>query len=238
MYFTQCAQCHDTLQVTYVGQESHPTCPQTESEQLARQFIDAIQRGDELEAQRLETLVNKVDEPPALGSVALWYASMGWPVLPLKPDGKLPALPSAHPEGDPLRGKCKGECDRLGHGLHDATVDADQIQQWWSRNPAYNIGLRTGIAFDVIDIDGPDGIRSLAELGDDVLPDVHGKVSTPRGFHYFVLPTGDGNRAGVRKGIDYRGQGGFVVASPSIVDGKRYSWLMKPSPEILAGVKV
>lgn len=233
MFFTTCLACGNILHATFQGQETHPTCEPTEAEKLARQFVDAVQRHDAAEADRLEKLVNKADEPPALGSAALYYASIGWPVLPLKPDGKLPALPSAHPDGDPLRGKCKGECGRLGHGLHDASTDADQIQQWWTRNPQFNIGLRTGIAFDVIDIDGPDGIRSLAELGDDVLPDIHGKVSTPRGLHYFVAPTGDGNRAGVRKGIDYRGQGGFVVASPSIVDGKRYSWLMRPSPEIL-----
>lgn len=208
--------CGDTLHATFLGQETHPTCEQTESEKLARQFIDAVQRHDSAEADRLEKLLNKADEPPALGSAALYYASIGWSVLPLKPDSKLPATK---------------------HGLNDASTDADQIRVWWSGNPAYNIGLRTGITFDVVDIDGPDGIKSLSELGDGVLGDVHGKVATPRGFHYFVEATGHGNRAGVRKGIDYRGQGGFVVASPSIVDGKRYSWLMRPSPEIL-GSKV
>lgn len=211
MHFTQCASCGDTLCATYTGQESHPTCPQTESEKLARQFVDAIQRGDEVEANRLEGLVNRVDEPPPLGSAALWYASQGWPVLPLIPGEKRPLTK---------------------HGLHDSSTDEDQIREWWSRYPSANIGIRSGVMFDCIDVDGPIGFKSLAELGEGVLPDVHGRVGTPRGIHLYVAATSDGNRAGVMPGIDYRGQLGFVVAPPSIVDGKRYAWLMRPSPEI------
>lgn len=212
MYFTQCSACGDTLQVTYTGQESHPACPQTEAEKLARQFVDAIQRGDQGEAERLEKLVNKIDEPPAPGSAALWYATVArWPVLPLRPDTKLPAT---------------------RHGLNDATTDEGQIREWWSV-ANYNIGIRTGVLFDCIDVDGPTGLQSLAELGDGVLPDIHGKVGTPRGIHLLTQVSGDGNRAGVRPGIDYRGQGGYCVAPPSVVDGKRYTWLVRPSPEIL-----
>lgn len=217
MHFSQCAQCHDILEITYAGQETHPGCNPTAAEILVRQFVDAIQRGDEGEARRLEPLVNRIDEPPALGSVALWYAEVaGWPVFPLRPGEKRPATK---------------------HGLLDATVDPDQIREWWSREPMANIGGPTGNTYDVVDVDGPQGIRSLAELGDEVLPEVHGKAATPRGFHYFVLSTGDGNRAGVRPGLDYRGRGGFVVLSPSVVGGKRYSWLMRPSPRII-GSKV
>lgn len=212
MLYSQCKSCGDALAISWTGQQTHPTCPQTEEEILARQFVDAIQRGDQQEAERLEPLVNKVDEPPSLGAAALWYASVGWPVLPLQFGAKLPATK---------------------HGLNDASTDADKIAAWWSAHPASNIGIRTGVAFDVIDIDGTDGMQSLAELGEGVLPDIHGKALTPRGVHYFVEATGSGNRAGVRPGIDYRGVGGFCVVAPSVVDGKRYSWAIKPSPQIL-----
>lgn len=182
-----------------------------------RQFVDAIQRHDPAEAERLEKLLNKTDEPPALGPVALWYARQGWPVFPLRPGSKVPATKQ---------------------GFYDATVDPQQIREWWGREPSYNIGVPTGptSGFDVIDVDGPEGIRSLAELGEDALPDIHGKVATPRGFHLLVKATEDGNRAGVRPGIDYRSLGGYVCMAPSIVDGRRYSWLMKPSPEIIGKV--
>lgn len=215
LIFTTCARCKEILSPTYVGQETHPTCEPTEAEQLARQFVDAIQRDDMAEAGRLEKLVNRV-VVPALGPSALWYASIGWPVFPIQPNGK-----------QPLIAKRDG-----GKGLHDATTDPQQVREWWTKYPEANIGCATGIAFDVIDVDGPTGIQSLTELGDDVLPNVHGKVLTPRGFHLYTLPTQDGNRAGIRPGIDYRSIGGYVVMPPSQIDLSRYQWAVKPSPEI------
>lgn len=197
--------------MTYVGQETHPTCESTPSEKNARDFVDAIQRGDEPEMVRLEQLLNQ-PTLPKLGASALWYAKQGWAVFPLLPNQKVPATKN---------------------GFKDATMDPSKIKAWWDRHPDSNIGLPTGGLFDVIDIDGPTGIASMQELGGDVIPEVHGKVSTPNGFHLFVTATGDGNRAGVRPGIDYRGQGGYVVAPPSQIDLRRYSWLLKPSPKIL-----
>jgi hypothetical protein len=52
-------------------------------------------------------------------------------------------------------------------------------------------------------------------------------VYTPRGGrHLYVAPSGDGNAANFRPGLDYRGAGGYVVAPPSIgPNGKRYDWI-------------
>ncbi len=211
-----CQSCNESMIVTYVGQESHPGCPQTEAEIQAHQFIEAIQRGDVVEAERLEKIL---DQPsaPVLGSSAIWYAEQGWKVFPLAPNSK-----------QPLISKNNG-----GNGLYDATTNLDQVREWWNKYPSANIGLPTGEKFDVIDVDGPEGIKSLTELEEDKVPDVFGKVGTPRGFHLYVLPTGDGNRAGVLPGIDYRGKGGYVCAPPSQADLRRYKWLTKPSPKIL-----
>lgn len=237
--YSQCAdpKCAEPLMaVTWVGQQTHPNCEQTAEETKLREFVDAAQRGDEKAANALEAELSKPKPVAKLGSVALWYAKRGWPVFPLAPGSKLPGLPSAHPKGDPERGKCKGECGKLGHGLHDATTDEAQIRAWWKAVPTYGIGLATGHAFDVIDVDGPQGYQSLRELGDDILPAIHGKVSTVReggGEHLYILATGDGNRAGFKPGLDYRGVGGYVCAPPTEVDGRRYSWIVQPSPEIL-----
>lgn len=214
--YSTCSSCQGPLIVTYVGQESHPSCPQTEAERLTRQFVDAIQRDDIAEASRLEKLINQ-PPVPELGPSAVWYAEQGWKVFPLAPNSK-----------QPLIAKRDG-----GNGLYDATADLTQVRQWWKQYPSANIGLPTGEKFDVIDIDGPEGIKSLSELGEDAIPDVHGKVGTPRGFHLYVEPTSDGNRAGVRPGIDYRSIGGYVVGPPSQLDFKRWVWLTKPSSVIL-----
>lgn len=208
MIYTSCMDCKGLLMTTFLGQETHPGCTPSKGEQMAREFIDAIQRGDEGAADGLQKLL---DQPPLpkLGASALWYAKQGWPVFPLQANSKVPAIKN---------------------GFYQATTDLQRIKDWWDRHPDCNIGLPTGTKFDVIDVDGPDGISSLHDLK---LPDVHGKVSTPRGLHFYILPTGSGNRAGIKPGIDYRGEGGYVLAPPSQLDFKRWVWQVQPSPQIL-----
>lgn len=167
-----------------------------------------------------------------LYAAALGYSGRGWPVFPVAPGGKLPLIGSAHPAGDPLRG-CRGACGQDGHGLYDAGTDAERIAAWWGGRSRANIGLRTGVAFDVLDVDVKEanGMATLAALLDE-----HGclppgpSVSTPSGgLHFYFRPTGHGNAAGFLPGLDWRGQGGYVVAPPSKVDGKPYEWGVGPS---------
>lgn len=187
---------------------------------------------------------------PQLGSSALWYAERGVPVLPVKPGAKYPPL--------------------LEHGLLEASTDAGQIRAWWSRWPQANIGARTGIRFDVVDIDGPLGQATRAEhwcydeacraagslphpppdwtehcdhpgIFNRIDADALGKVLTPRpgGMHIYVPSSGEaGNGAGTLDGIDYRGQGGYVVVPPSVISegwaaeheahAGAYAWLGAP----------
>lgn len=155
-----------------------------------------------------DTREARLARPEALGSAALWYARNGIACFPLKPGEKQPAT---------------------RHGLHDATTDEAQIRAWWAATPQANIGIRTGLRFDVIDIDGPHGYLSLADLRDQgAVPPILGKVHTSRGgAHLYVPLAGKGNKAGLLAGIDYRGNGGYVVAPPSIsaTTGQRWTWL-------------
>jgi hypothetical protein len=144
-------------------------------------------------------------QPPPMAASALWYAEQGLHVFPLQPQRKIPYKGSS--------------------GFKDATTDRDQILVWWNIDPLANIGIATGHLVDVIDIDGPIGVRSWARMED--LPPIIGVVSTPRpgGNHLYVHATGRGNKAAIAPGVDYRGLGGYVVAPPSINEnGIRYTW--------------
>lgn len=160
------------------------------------------------------------------------FAEHGWPVFPVASGGKTPAITSAHPEGDPLRGVCKGECGADGHGLLDATVDVEKVTAWWTASPRANIGVRTGVVCDVLDIDAHHGgCRSLVDLLDE-----HGclpsgpSASTPRGgVHLYFLPTGLANTTNIRPGIDWRGVNGYVVVPPSLRSEGIYEWGLRPS---------
>jgi hypothetical protein len=142
---------------------------------------------------------------------ALDYASRGWPVLPLRPGNKVP------------------DGALVPHGLNQATDDLETVEGWFRASPKANIGLRTGVAFDALDVD-TDGWRTLAYLVDEngCLPSGP-VVMTANGAHYWFTVTGQGNRARFRPGLDWRGQAGYVLAPPSVhPSGSLYEWAIPP----------
>jgi hypothetical protein len=161
---------------------------------------------------------------------ALDYAARGFLVFPVAPRGKLPAIPSAHGAGE---SPCAGECGRDGHGFYDATTDPDRITEWWRRWPTANVGLRTGVVFDVVDIDGPEGLAALDSYRADRPVTWGPEVRTGGGgWHLFHLPTGAGCRTAMLPKVDFRGAGGYVVAPPSIhPSGRPYSWHEMAGPD-------
>lgn len=154
--------------------------------------------------------------PLALHGAARWYAAHDIPIFPLTPGAKIP-LPGSR-------------------GFKDASTDPDRIDDWWTATPQANIGLPTGHRWDVVDIDGPPGFLALVRAhtpdGEPLLEQIVaarvGNVRTPRGAHWYVPATGQGNRQGLLPGVDYRGLGGYVVAPPSIVGGRLYRWIDAP----------
>ena len=154
------------------------------------------------------------------------------------------------PVHTPLVDRCScstPECSSIGkhprtdHGLHDATLDPETIRSWWQRWPDANIGVRTGITFDVLDIDSEPAGRALAiaaELtGADTTACWNGgpMSTTGRGSHILYLPTGSGNGAELLgiKGVDWRGAGGYIVAPPSLhYSGTRYRWADTNPPNL------
>jgi hypothetical protein len=115
------------------------------------------------------------------------------------------------------------------HGVKDATTNRARVLAWWTRHPQANIGLATGHAFDVLDVDGPAGARAIGQLAA-----AHGLASsgplvrTGGGWHYYLASTGLGNvRPAGLAHVDWRGRGGYVVAPPSRHrSGYPYQWVV------------
>jgi hypothetical protein len=114
------------------------------------------------------------------------------------------------------------------NGLKDAKRDDEAITTCWQQYPHMNIGVRTGAesGIVVLDVDGDEGWDSLHELEDqfDELPST-ASVTTPRGgqHFYFVHPGFElRNTTGFPgPGLDVRGDGGYVLAPPSVAAGGR-----------------
>lgn len=250
---TTCATCRHELTMTpdAVNDESHrathadcPAAPKTQADSLFENFAALVAKiaapeykphpHDELNLTALQDRIDQFDRtPPRLGDAAVIYAGWGWPVFPLRPVG----APCRKNREDKCADLC--QCPKTPatpNGFKDATTDVERVRRYWTANPNANIGIATGHAFDVIDVDLPDGPAQWHEMSTEPgAPDVHGIVSTSSGGrHFLITPTGIGNKARIRPGIDYRGYGGYVVAPPSWLGdhGHKWTWIAKPSPHI------
>jgi putative DNA primase/helicase len=115
----------------------------------------------------------------------------------------------------------------------DASDDPDVVTRWWSEVPDANIGVATGRNSDlvVLDVDGPTGEETLAKLERKFgsLPPMC-QVGTGKGRHiYFRYPENIAKVKSVARknlGLDVRGDGGYVIAPPSVHEsGRRYTLL-------------
>lgn len=138
---------------------------------------------------------------------ALKYLRMGLSVIPLQPRGK-----------DPL----------ISWKKYQEILPMDNdIRSWWSTWPFANIGIVTGTVsgIAIVDLDGPEGMSqaSLMKLSSSVIS------LTGNGKHlWYRNPVGVTVQNAVRicPGMDIRGEGGYIVAPPSIHEsGRRYRWL-------------
>lgn len=146
---------------------------------------------------------------------ALEYCRRGWSVIPLLAREKRPALSK-----------------KVGGWEKYQTIRADesQIQQWWEKYPDANVGIVTGSVSGIVvlDIDGPEGEASLGKILARFGPLPETPISsTGKGKHYLFRHPGVELRNFAKRGvnIDFRGDGGYICAPPSIhPNGSIYSW--------------
>jgi hypothetical protein len=145
---------------------------------------------------------------------ALDYAERGLAVFPCVPRDKQPLTK---------------------HGCKDATTDAEQIRDWWTKTPNANIGIACGKTSGVYvvdvdvkgDIDGRKSLKEFPPLPPTVIAETGGG-----GLHAFYKTENPPvNKNAFRPGVDLRGEGYYVIAPPSIhPSGQQYRWSPGYSP--------
>ena len=148
---------------------------------------------------------------------ALYYASRGWPVIPLHTvengrctcgDAKC-GSPSKHPR-EPL-------------GVKGASARSSQIQLWWQLWPGANVGIVTGVASGllVLEIDPHNGGDASFEQLRKQYPGAFGEqleAQTGCGTRqqFFRCKEAIGSRVNLLPGIDVKADGDFIAGPPSL----------------------
>jgi P4 family phage/plasmid primase-like protien len=121
-------------------------------------------------------------------------AKAGYPVFPLKGDGKEPSVAG---------------------GFYAATTDVSQVAEWITEgrghhNVAFATGLPSGVV--VLDADTREAFEEMrAEYGEPA-------VRTRKGGHWYYRHPRNGRVVSnkIRPGLDRKGDGGYVAAPPSL----------------------
>ena len=165
---------------------------------------------------------------------ALFYESVGLSVIPVHTivDGECSCgSKKCNAKGKHPRIRWKGQTDRR--------FTASELREFWERHPDSNVGIVTGSisGITVIDIDGEEGLKSMAEAGFplDEMP-VTASVNTGGGGIHLVYRYPERvdvkTKAGILPKVDIRSDGGFIVAPPSVhVSGGTYEWISGRSLE-------
>jgi hypothetical protein len=157
----------------------------------------------------------------SLAEAALRYAARSIAVFPLQHREKIPP--------------------KFFKWREEASAELGRVRSWWRVQPGANIGLPTGptAGFWVFDIDGEDGAAALAalEAQHGALPATP-EQTTGKGRHICFAwdPSRPvRNRARMMAhGLDARGEGGYIVAAPSVhPSGRQYAWVEGRSLEDL-----
>lgn len=150
---------------------------------------------------------------------ALYYRSIGWSVFPIPKGSKIPIV--------------------SWKKYQTEVATENEIRAWWTINPDSNIALATGKVSDLIifDLDAKHG-RTSKEF--QIPPTVCAR-SGGGGEHFFFkypeshVQSSNGQLFG--PGVDVKGDGGYVVLSPSLHEsGNQYEWIIEPGENEIVNI--
>jgi Bifunctional DNA primase/polymerase, N-terminal/Primase C terminal 1 (PriCT-1) len=146
------------------------------------------------------------------------YIRRGWSIIPIKPGDKRPLV-----RWEEFQRRYSGE---------------EEAHGWFRAWPDAGIGIVTGAisGLVVIDVDirhGGDVSLEALERENGQLPATVECLTGGGGRHLYFAHSGGliRNKAGLTPGVDLRGDGGYVVAPPSLhLSGVRYVWAADRNP--------
>ena len=152
---------------------------------------------------------------PDPADAALAYCAAGWSVIPARVTGKR-ALVQWKP-------------------WQATAPDPEQLRIWWRRWPRANVAVITGRVSGVVVVDidtGHGGLGTLTAMEADHLLDRSATVETPSGGQHYWFRHPGGRLSNSAKairdrygpGVDIRGDGGLVLAPPSVRAAGEYRW--------------
>jgi len=183
-----------------------------------------------------------------LGNGAKYYAQLGWEILPVHGVNPITAKCTCNRNHKDPRENGKHPASQ--NGQKDATTDLAQIEQWWTENPEYNIGVMSrSSGFFVIDIDPRSGgdaayEKLLEAVGGELPPTVEAITGTywdsesgesTRGRHLIFKCGPDEKFLGNLKalgldGIDVKYNGYILIAPSRHFTGVCYEWAPGRAP--------
>lgn len=145
---------------------------------------------------------------------ALAYLRRGWSVIPIAPGTKKSLIP--------------------WQDYQHRRPTEDEVRGWWSRWPDAQVAIVTGKVSGLVVLD-QDGLDAEESLRDKHLPPTPTAwTGKDQGVHRYFLHPGFECRNFARRlpGLDFRGDGGYVLAPPSLhPSGRRYRWADTLSPD-------
>jgi hypothetical protein len=156
-----------------------------------------------METNAGKKIVNNSDQNPIL-EWALHYYDLGFSVIPVRKD-KIPLT-------------------RWERAQHERP-NKDEIRKWFTQYPDANIAIVTGGISGIVVVDVEAG-GNTEKLPRTVISKTGGG-----GYHYYYRHPRETvkNAVQICEKIDIRGDGGYVVAPPSLHEsGNRYEWVIPP----------
>ena len=147
---------------------------------------------------------------------ALSLSSTGIPIFPVKADKK----------------------PHIKSWQNKASADQAKVKKWWRRWPEANLAIPTGhqsglVAVDVDVKNGVNGFESLSSIEARFGKQGTRRIETPSGGIHLIYSTNQKvkNKVGILDGIDIRGDGGYIVAQGSVINGLAYKVIHDVPPE-------